>query len=96
MEFVIVEAAEKAFRTLDDTAIYGLLYSKNDQVRKAASLKCIRALPKSRLQGLLAGYLATDGARYYNVIHWLDLGLSIPVDRAHQAADRLITRTWRT
>jgi hypothetical protein len=93
---IIVNASDKAFRSLADSQILNLLFSKDDDVRKAASLKCIRSLAKGRMARLFDAYLSADEYRFYNVIFWLDMGLSISRERATRAAERVIESTWRS
>ena len=85
---LIIETSDKAFRSLSDVSINLLLQSENDAVRKAAALKCVKALQKVRVSKLLADYISGDKLRYYNVIHWLDFGVSIPRDRAFGVCQR--------
>jgi hypothetical protein len=92
---LIVEVTNTGFRALPDSAIAALLLRSQDDVRKAASLKCVLALSKTRLRRLLDEYISQDETHYYNVIHWLDLGVSVPKDRAQRAAEKLITKIWR-
>ena len=93
---LIVESSEKVFRALSDSAIIQLFCSEHAALRKVAALKCIRALPKGRLAQLLNAYVSGDAHRYYNVIHWLDLGVSIPKERARSAAGRPSTSRVNT
>jgi hypothetical protein len=93
---LIVESSDKVFGDLGDKFMMQLFDSEHDDVRKATVLKCIRALPKHRLAGLLEDYTSNKQHRYYNVIHWLDLGDSIPRDRARSAAETAIVEAWRT
>ena len=60
-------------------------------MRKIAAIKCLRAFPKKRLTTTLANYLLND-RRHYNVIHWLDLGVSFPQNRVRQAANRALNQ----
>ncbi|MBE0627123.1 MAG: hypothetical protein IH606_20175 [Burkholderiales bacterium] len=83
---------DKAFRSLNDAAIMLLLRSEAEQVRKFAALKCVRALSKRRLSKLLAAYMSPNQFRYYNVVHWLDFGISTPRDRASPAAKKLLNK----
>ena len=64
--------------------------NKNIKVRKAFLLKCIKSLPKNRIGKLLKDYFDLDGQRYYNVIYWLDLGVSLPSGVSRLAAQRAI------
>jgi hypothetical protein len=77
---IIIEAPEKAYRGLGDSAIGELLASESDTVRKAAVIKCVRVLGKARVTTLLENY-PLKGSRYYNVVHWLDFGASLPRER---------------
>lgn len=89
---IIKESSDKNFRALDDSIIHNLLLSEHDVVRKATAIKCIRSLKKSRLESILANYTEADNYRYYNVIHWLDFGISVPRDRSMQVAGRLLAK----
>jgi hypothetical protein len=93
---LIVEASEKAFRSLEDSQVLRLLFMNDDGVRKATSLKCIRSMTKKRREKIFDAYLSADQSRYYNVIFWLDMGLSVPRDRALQAAEKVTGSTWRS
>ncbi len=93
---LIVEVSESVFGELSDNSLLQLFNSENLDVRKAAVLKCIRALPKHRLSQLLNDYVSGDEFRYYNVIHWLDFGVSISRDRSRSAAGVLLKREWRS
>jgi Domain of unknown function (DUF4062) len=52
----------------------------------------IKSLPKSRLKRLLIRYTDHEGSRYYNVIHWLDMGVSLPKDRVESAVQKIVAR----
>jgi hypothetical protein len=95
LSHLIVEASDKGFRALSDASIFPLLVSEDDGVRKAAALKCVRSLPKRRLKTILEDYISRDAHRYYNVVHWLDLGVSAPRDWAVRAAEKVIAKGWR-
>jgi DNA-binding Xre family transcriptional regulator len=85
-------SAIKDFRELDDDLIQRLLISENDSLRKAISLKCVISLPKKRLEDILNRYSEGENFRYYNVIYWLDFGISLPRDRSNSAAKKSIQR----
>lgn len=55
-------------------------------VRKAASLMAVRALSAKQIKSLLSEYISSDTNHYYNVIHWLDLGVSMSRDEARRVA----------
>jgi hypothetical protein len=92
---LIVAGSDRALRDIsDDAIIKTLLLSENSVVRKAAALKCIRALPRGRLRGILQKYIALDQRYYYNVIHWLDFGVSSPRNVAIAGARKAIAKEW--
>lgn len=88
---LIIEISDMDFFSLDDLSISALLKSEDDAIRKIAAIKCIRALPKKRLSNLLDNYLRNQ-PRYYNVIHWLDFGVSISRNRTLQAVNRVLNQ----
>ncbi len=94
MLYLIINVTEKNFRALNDTAIALLFQSENENVRKAAALKCIRALTKGRLKELQDMY-KTELRQFYNVNHWLDFGLSVPNDRTRAAATIVLDGVWK-
>ena len=63
------------FAKLSDKALSELFMHENESVRKAAALKCLLTLSKGRITTLLRDYLKR-GRQFYNVIHWLDLGIA--------------------
>lgn len=91
---VIAETSDKTFRGLSDVSIAFLLRSKDDAVRRSTALMCVRSLPKKRVARLLGEYTSGDEYQYYNVIHWLDFGVSTPRDRALQAVKKVLNKEW--
>jgi hypothetical protein len=77
---------------LSNGEITSLLMSEIDQIRKTTALKAIRSFPKRRIKLLLRQYVDHDGQRYYNVIYWLDFGISLPRVRVLQATRRVLAR----
>lgn len=53
------------------------LTSQEANLRKAVALKAVSALSKKVIDNLLSEHLSADQF-YYNVIYWLDYGLSVP------------------
>lgn len=92
---LVVHASDKVFKALSDASIAALLRSEDDSVRKTTALKSVRALPKARVARILTDYLSADKHRYYNVVHWLDLGASAPRDRALSAVEKILNQEWR-
>jgi hypothetical protein len=87
LKFVLLNTRDADFRRLNDALATTLLLSPDDGVRKTAALKCVRSFGRRRLVQLLQAYL-NGGHRYYNVIHWLDLGVSLSVARSARAAHK--------
>jgi len=94
LSHVVLEVTDKQFRTLSDASITTLMQLEIDYVRKAVALKCIRALPKRRVSKLLSDYVSGDQYRYYNVVHWLDFGVSVPKDRVPNALEKVSRAEW--
>jgi hypothetical protein len=89
---IIPLISDRVFQGLADADIVSLLRSENEDVRKAASLKYVRAFPRRRVKQLLDEYMAADQF-YYNVIHWLDFGLSVPREIMRLAAAKALVAT---
>jgi len=92
LAYLVVEMSDRAFSGLGDSTVKRLLHSEDDTLRKATALRCVRSFAKRRLDRTLAEYLMSDKMRYYNVVHWLDLGVSTPRDQGRAAARRLLDR----
>ena len=91
---VIHGLSDKEFKALSDEQIGVLLSSEFDRVRKITALKCVRSFPKKRLIKTLQDYVAGEKQRYYNVVHWLDLGVSAPKEIALRSAAKVLAREW--
>jgi hypothetical protein len=63
-----------------------LFNHESDGVRKSAALLAVRSLPAKRIKTILREYVGSENYRYYNVIHWLDLGASMRRDDARRVA----------
>ncbi len=74
---VIKSVGNQVFKQLSDEKLLELLSMEGPEFRKITALKCINVLPKSRVSSLLEKYMEKK-SRFYNVIHWLDLGSSMP------------------
>jgi len=91
---LIARAADRDIMALGDDDILRLCLLESDKVRKAIALKSIKALPSARLKRLLDRYNDQSANRYYNVIHWLDMGVSVQKHRVKRAVDRVIEKEW--
>ena len=82
---VLLLIPDSRFKRLPDTVIVSLMRAESDIVRKVASLKFLRAFSRRRAQQLLVQYTSADNF-FYNVVHWLDFGISVPRERVMRAA----------
>ncbi len=79
---------------LSDEVILNALNHDDDECRAIMALKCCEHLPKIRLKALLERYTEHEDYRYYNSIHWLDLGDSMSREVARSVAQKeLASRT---
>jgi hypothetical protein len=92
--YVTANAPNADIRRLTNKEIERLLTRADDSVRKVIALKCICALSKARLASLLQAYFERDDKQFYNVIHWLDFGLSVSRDQTLAAAEKLLKQQW--
>ena len=77
---------ESRFSKIPRNTLLGLFDHESEDVRKAASIKAVRTLSVKLIKSILNEYVSRDEYRYYNVIHWLDLGASMPRDEARKVA----------
>ena len=83
---VIRLCPESRFLNVSDDALLELLDHESADIRKATSIKAIQAFPAERIKSTLYSYVNRDKPRYYNVIHWLDLGMSMSIEEARKVA----------
>ena len=88
-EMIIKRSSDKE-STFSEDDLMPLLTVQFDPVRKVTALKVIRSFAKRRIQSLLRRYLAHDGVRFYNVIYWLDFGVSLAKATVIRATNREI------
>jgi hypothetical protein len=82
---IIKRLPDRAFQSLEDGDVLELLNNPDAAVRAAASRKCIRAWPKARTLALFRRYIEGE-QQYYNVVHWLDLAVAYPREKARHIA----------
>ena len=87
LKTVIELCSNSRFSKISDHALLVLFNHESTDVRKAASIKAVRVFPAKRIRSILRAYISSDKYRYYNVIRWLDLGVSMP-----RAEARKVTR----
>ena len=78
--------AESRFSKISNDTLLKLLNHESPDVRKAASIKAVQTFSVKRIKSILREYVSGDKYRYYNVIHWLDLGASMSRDDARKVA----------
>ncbi|NTW88132.1 MAG: hypothetical protein HGB26_03205, partial [Desulfobulbaceae bacterium] len=78
--------AESRFAKISKDALLNLFNHESDGVRKAAAVMTVRAFPAKQIRPILREYVGSEKYRYYNVIHWLDLGASMGRDDARKVA----------
>ena len=74
---IILQCSNSRFSDVSYNDLLGLLDNEEAEVRKIASLKAICVYSAKRIRSILYQYVGRSGYRYYNVIHWLDLGASM-------------------
>ena len=88
---ILARASEKNFASLSDNEILMYLSASSEQIRKLVAMKSILSLTRPRLKQIFDSYMNLD-RRYYNVIHWLDMGTSVSKSRAIAAAKRVLSK----
>nr|VFJ72758.1 MAG: protein of unknown function (DUF4062) [Candidatus Kentron sp. FW] len=81
--------SESRFAKISQDALFTLFNHDSGEVRKAAAVLAVRALPAKRIKMILREYVGSDKVRYYNVTHWLDLGASMSREDARKVARAL-------
>ena len=92
-ELIFVELVKicplSVFSEISDETLLQLFNNKNDKVRKFTALKSIQSIKKSRLISLLSRYNGKEEYRYYNVIFWLDFGVSMSKKETNMAINMI-------
>lgn len=83
---------KSVFGNLSNDAIIAELDRKDDEYRIIFSLRCVESLPKERIETILDLYIERDTQRYYNSVHWLDLGASLSKKQANAIVRREMVR----
>lgn len=78
--------AESRFAKISQETLLKLFTHESDKVRKAAAIMAVRSFSVKRIDSTLREYVNGDQYRYYNVIHWLDLGASMHREDAKKVA----------
>lgn len=83
---------KSVFVNMSNDAIISELDRKDDEYRAIFSLRCVESLSKDRVETILDQYIERDTQRYYNSIHWLDLGASLSKKKANAIVRREMIR----
>lgn len=94
LSIILGMSSNTDLKKLDDHLLLRFLHSGTEILRKIVALKSVALLPKARLRGLLSAYTA-DFSYFYDVVHLLDFGISVPKEKGVVAAKRAITRELR-
>lgn len=86
---LIVNFNTKEFLRIPNNEIKSLLNNEDENLREKLSLKIIECLPKKDIEHILKDYLSQD-TYFYNVVHWLDLGISLKRDIVQKSARNVI------
>ncbi len=78
--------AESRFVKISRETLLALFNYESEGVRKAAAVLAVRSFSAKRIKLILREYVGSDKYRYYNVIHWLDLGASMSRNDAKKVA----------
>ncbi|WP_417807107.1 DUF4062 domain-containing protein [Thioclava sp.] len=89
---LLKQLKKKDVASMSDEILLQVLGHDDDECRVIIALKCAQFLSKTRLTSLLKIYSDHDGYRYYNSIHWLDLGASMPRDTGRTIAIQELDR----
>lgn len=76
LRHILLILTKKDFSALPDNVLLEQMNKVDEEYRVACAARAVIDLSQKRLSDLLVKYIETDGYRYYNVIHWLDLGAS--------------------
>lgn len=87
---LIKQIPKKDMAGMSDELLLRELVRKDDAYRIVFALRCVQALSKARVTSLLDRYVDSDEHSFYNSIHWLDLGASLPRRLAKTIAERAL------
>jgi len=88
LKFIYKEMSNTVIAKFDDHKIITMLNNQDESVRKILSLKLITSVTKARLKKIVDTYINSNQAYYYNVVFWLDLGLSSSEARRKNIAQK--------
>lgn len=77
-------------RELSDHVILQQLEDDSEEYRVIFAQRCVQSFAKSRINSLLKQYVDGGDHRFYNSVHWLDLGSALPSRLAKTVAERAL------
>lgn len=86
---IAIRCPVEEFTALSDADIDKLLRDQDSDVRKTLAQKCVVSLELERVKLLLSVYMNEDEPYYYDVVHWLDFGVSLPLERARSVVTNI-------
>jgi HEAT repeat protein len=87
---VIRHLSKTEFSSLGDDRLCSWLSDRDERKRKAVALKIIICLPKTRIKAIWKAYGQGQDRYFYNVAHWLDMGVSLGRAQSTAAAKKLM------
>ncbi|NKK00004.1 DUF4062 domain-containing protein [Rhizobium leguminosarum bv. viciae] len=80
----------KVLLSLKDELLLRELGRDDDRYRSIFALRCVQTLSKARVSSLMDKLFDSE-RRFYNSVHWLDLGAAFPSRLAKKIADRALS-----
>lgn len=78
------------FNQLGDEVLMRELNRRSDNYRAIVALRCVESLSRLRLSSLFQQYKDSPEHGFYNCVHWLDMGISLPSNEAKIIAGRAL------
>ena len=76
---------DSRFLSISNEALHRLIHHESYRVRRATAIKAVSVFSAKRIRLVLKQYISADKF-YYNVVHWLDVGASLPRKKARRVA----------
>jgi hypothetical protein len=87
---ILKQVSKSTFVSLADDLILRELAHTNSESRAIVALRSVQDFSKARVTALLDSYVNNAEYRFYNSIHWLDLGASLPSKVSKSIARRVL------
>lgn len=86
---IIARLTKASINKLSTDEIIRLMNDGNSSIREAICLKYINCAPKERIVHIQSEILSKE-TYFYNVVHWLDMGVSLKKEWSINASNRLL------